>query len=285
MQKRGIIITPEIKTLAGGGIFIKSSEITPEQLRLSLLFWDEIDWPDNNIISIGSSSQDLDFLSQCGIFNRTKVNFQNFQNEANLMLTMQDMVLKEKNRLNPGLWSIERIGNDLTAIQGITHMSKSIEFELYNAIPIPHKDVPFNDILEFKEKYRSDLIALRSVLDEMYLNIIKSPDPILAKNVALTRLSGAISDVHKAMQSQSIIRSLTSYKIVLNNFNDIWDTVTRGYGAYELTQGFLGNNLSLLAGGANAMFKISAKENNMSIGLPKELKDYAYLAKIEREII
>lgn len=285
MKERGIIITPPIRITKDGGLYIESSEITPQQLRLSLLFWDKIDWPDNNMISIGGETADLEFLSECGIFNRTKVHLSGSFNQTTAMLQMQDAVLKEKNRLEPGMWSIERIGEELVPMSGLTNQ-KSIQFELYDSIPVPHKDVPFHDILDFKEKYRSELIALRCLLDEMYLTIIQSPEPILAKHIALIRLTNAISDVHKAMESKSILRSLTDIKIVLNDFNDFSDTVTRGYGAYELAKVGLNDSLTAgLVGVANAMFKISVKENPISKGLPKELKDYAYIAKIKQEFL
>lgn len=287
MEERGIIISPPVKIINGGGLHAESSEISEEQLRFSLLFWDKIDWPDNNIISMGNGdTPDLEFLSQCKIFSRTTVRFNSFSGGAGIaLLQMQDTVLKEKNKLNPGMWSIERIGEDLIPVQGVTIQSKAIEFELYNCLPIPHREVPLNDILEFKEKYHSELLTFRCLMDEAYLSIINSPDAELAKRVAITRLSMAISDLHKAMQSKSMARSLLSYKVVLNDFSDMWDTVTRGYGAYELLSGALGNELAGLVGSVNAIFKISAKQQPMSQGLTKELKDYAYLAKIEQELL
>ncbi|QHB84187.1 hypothetical protein GIS01_19655 [Aeromonas veronii] len=287
MQERGIIVTPPIKINNGGGLYIESSEITDHQIRMALFFWDKFDWPDNNIISIGSGeTNDLVFLKECGIFNRTRVSFNNFSGGAEIaLLQMQDEVFKEKNRTEPGNWSIQRVGEELISTPSFTQTKKVIEFDLYNSIPLPSSTVPLNDILEFKEKHRAELLAFRMLMDEMYLSIINSPDQLSAKSAALLRLSVAISDLHKSMESSSIQRSLLSYRVVLNDFSDMWDTITRGYGAYELVKTTVGNELAAILGAANALFKISSKAAPISKNLPKALKDYAYLSKIEREFM
>lgn len=166
-----------------------------------------------------------------------------------------------------------------------TQNQKVIEFDLYNSVPLPSTDVPLNDILEFKEKHKSEMLAFRMLMDEMYLSILNSPDQLSAKSAALLRLSVAIADLHKSMESASIQRSLLSYRVVLNDFSDMWDTITRGYGAYELINTSVGNELAAVLGAANALFKVSSKQAPMSKNLPSELKDYAYLAKIERDFM
>ena len=231
-------------------------------------------------------TNDLSFLKECGIFNRTRVNFNSFSGGAGIaLLQMQDAVVKEKNRIEPGNWSIQRIGEELISEPSFTQNKKIIEFDLYNSIPLPSLDVPLNDVLEFKEKHKAELLAFRVLMDEMYLSIINSPDQLTAKSAALLRLSMAISDLHKSMESASINRSLLSYRIVLNDFSDVWDTLTRGYGAYELMKITVGDELAAILGAANAIFKISAKDAPLSKNLPTALKDYAYLSKIEREFM
>jgi len=287
MKERGIIVTPPVTIKGGGSLFAESSEITDHQIRMALFFWDKFDWPDNNIISMGNGeTNDLRFLKECGIFNRTRINFNSFSGGAGTaLLQMQDAVVKEKNRIEPGNWSIQRIGEELISEPSFTQSQKVIEFDLYNSIPLPSSDVPLNDVLEFKEKHQSELLAFRMLMDEMYLSIINSPDQLSAKSAALLRLSVAISDLHKSMESASIQRSLLSYRVVLNDFSDMWDSITRGYGAYELVKATVGDELAAVLGAANALFKISSKQAPVSKNLPTALKDYAYLSKIEREFM
>ncbi|PSU66018.1 DUF6236 family protein [Photobacterium phosphoreum] len=287
MKERGIIVTPPVTIKAGGGLYVESSEITDHQIRMAVFFWDKFDWPDNNLISMGNGeTNDLLFLKECGIFNRTRININNFSGGAGTaLLQIQDLVVKEKNKIEPGNWSIQRIGDELISSPSFTQPKKVIEFDLYNSIPLPSSDVPLNDILEFKEKHKSELLAFRMLMDEMYLNIINSPDQLSAKSAALLRLSVSISDLHKSMKSASIKRSLLSYRVVLNDFSDMWDTITRGYGAYELVKTTVGDDLAAVLGAANALFKISAKQAPVSKNLPAALKDYAYLSKIERDFM
>lgn len=287
MSERGIIVSPSITIKDGGSLYIDSSEISDQQIRMALFFWDKFDWPDNNIISMGNgNTDDLRFLKECGIFNRTKVNLASFSGGIEkALLQMQDEIVKQKNTIEPGNWSIQRLGEELLSEPSFTQNQKVIEFDLYNSVPLPSTDVPLNDILEFKEKHKSEMLAFRMLMDEMYLSILNSPDQLSAKSAALLRLSVAIADLHKSMKSASIQRSLLSYRVVLNDFSDMWDTITRGYGAYELINTSVGNELAAVLGAANALFKVSSKQAPMSKNLPSELKDYAYLAKIERDFM
>ncbi|WP_365828072.1 DUF6236 family protein [Aeromonas media] len=51
-----------------------------------------------------------------------------------------------------------------------------IEFELYDVLPIPAVDTPFDEILEFKNKRSDELSAFRCYIDEIIENIIASKD-------------------------------------------------------------------------------------------------------------
>lgn len=65
MTKRGIVISPPFEVLRGGGINCGGSP-SPADLRKYLLYWDEIDYPDNNFVSVGGGP-DIDFLIQAKV--------------------------------------------------------------------------------------------------------------------------------------------------------------------------------------------------------------------------
>jgi len=48
-----------------------------------------------------------------------------------------------------------------------THHTKGLGLELIEAIPLPDKDVPLNEILEFKLKRNDEFVALRTELDSI----------------------------------------------------------------------------------------------------------------------
>ena len=54
------------------------------------------------------------------------------------------------------LWSLQQLHENLSfqASKNIkSTLQRTIEFELYKAIPIPKKSIPLEEILNFKEKY------------------------------------------------------------------------------------------------------------------------------------
>ena len=63
-DKRGIVISPPFVVLPEGGISCGGSPSSAD-LRKYLLYWDEIDYPDNNFVSIGADP-DMEFLISAG---------------------------------------------------------------------------------------------------------------------------------------------------------------------------------------------------------------------------
>lgn len=73
MLKRGIVISPPFEPLITGGIRC-GGEPDPIELRKYLLYWDQIDYPSNNLVRI--SSADIDYLETTDALKRTRVAFQ-----------------------------------------------------------------------------------------------------------------------------------------------------------------------------------------------------------------
>ena len=65
----------------------------------------------------------------------------------------------------PGLWSLAQGENSLFLKDRILEPDAGAFLELTRAIPIPDKDVPLNDVLEFKERRVDEMRRLRTELD------------------------------------------------------------------------------------------------------------------------
>jgi len=81
---------------------------------------------------------------------------------------------------------------------------------LYGALQIPDGEVPLENILEFKEKRRDELLALRHHLDDVYQKIISSPDKALAELSEIEKIDRAISDYLRAISEQKFSLTKTS---------------------------------------------------------------------------
>ena len=215
-------------TIIGGGVDLE------QEIRMALFFWDKIILPNNNMFYMSYSNiGDVNLL----------------QNEK--ILTIEEVWLTGSYSVNEGteyLWSLQQLHKDLSfkASKNIRKtLQRTIEFELYKAIPIPQRSIPLEEILNFKEKYNDELIMLRLCLSAMYDEIISSPDQIFTQNTKMLQLEKAICDLHKSMDSHKVMKNkcLASHKIVLRtDFSDLVGSISAAYGFYEGVSGCLYKN-------------------------------------------
>jgi hypothetical protein len=280
MAKRGIVITPKFNFDGRALSFVGGFD--PISLRQYLLYWDKLDWPDNNAISIGEGGPDMDFLESAGVLERTRVDFSSFSgNIGYAMLGMQVVALQIRNERQPGCWSLAQDSQTLVASPEGTVESRSIEVALYSAVPVPTQDVSYDDILEFKRRRDDELKSFRSVMDDLYQQVIAAADIPRAKLQAITRLEKAVQELNNVFGESFSNRFLSSLKVELNIPNIA--AFAAGGAVAASTFGIpLAIGASVGAIAAAVRFDLSYIRKGARI--PEQLKDYAYLHHIEREL-
>lgn len=281
-KMRGIIISPPFK-MEDNAFTLISSNIEPIKLRQYLLYWDRIDFPDNNLLSIGSSPE-IQYLESAGVLNRSRILFDswNGQNMGFAFAKMQTSVLEERNKSEEGRWSIAQPNSNLLFPKELGKITRSLEVELYQSIPIPSTDVNLEDILNFKEHHKDELTRFRILMDEFYLSIINSNDIPRAKVKVIDDIQDSIATLHRIMDESKLKRLLGTVKIELN-ITDMLKTSMAGIGTSAVF-GFspkLGAAIGLLS----STIKISYVNVISPKSLPKDLKDYAYLYHTHKELV
>lgn len=279
---RGIIISPPF-AMEGNSFKLISSNIEPIKLRQYLLYWDKIDFPDNNLISIGSS-QEMEYLESVGVMDRSKVIFNswNGQNIGYAFAEMQTSVLEERNKNEGGKWSIAQPNSSLLFPKEIGTLTRSIEVELYQSIPIPSAEVNLEDILNFKEHRKDELTRFRILMDEFYLSIINSNDMPRAKIKVIDQIQDSIVALHRTMDESKLKRLLGTVKIELN-ISDMLKTSIAGVGTSTIF-GF-SPELGAAVGLLSSAIKVSYESVLKPKSIPKDLKDYAYLYHTHKELV
>lgn len=279
MDKRGIIITSPF-TFDGTTLSLGSG-IDPVSLRHYLLYWDTMDWPDNNVISFGSGGADIELLQSVGVLDRTKVQFTIFDgNIGYAMLWSQLATLQKRNKEQPGCWSLAQQSQVLASSPKDTSETRTIEIELYSAVPVPSADVPFEMILDFKQKRHAELLNFRSVMDELYQEVAKAADIPRAKLHAITQLE-AVQDLHAVFGESFTQRLISSLRVELNLPNIAM--VATG-GAVAATSFGLPLSIGAAVGAIAAAVKFDFRVIRKSGYIPDQLRDYAYLHYIEKEL-
>lgn len=230
MLKRGIVISPPFQPLITGGIRC-GGDPDPIELRKYLLYWDQIDYPTNNLIHV--SSADIDFLETTDALKRTRVTFQGRIQSGNgeFFVAAQEAALRENQKLEPGTWTLAQLSEVPFYSQGFAGLG--VEFELYGMLPVPVGDTPLVDILEFKERRRAEIEAFRIHMDDIYQKVISSADIARAKTTEIGRLETAIKDLDISLRESGIKRFAGNMRNTINM--DFSGIVGAGLGAAGLS--------------------------------------------------
>lgn len=172
--KYGLIVSCPLTLDGKTGLSIKSTDLDAQDLRSSLLFWDRLAWPDNNLIAVGAGP-DATYLEQTKVLTRPRYRFHS--GGVDVFLRAQEACFTELDASEPGLWAIGQGENSILLEQGSLQSGPGAVVELLNAIPVPDKDVPLNEILEFKLKRYDELSALREEINKLAAQVAESDDP------------------------------------------------------------------------------------------------------------
>ena len=206
------------------------------------------------------------------------VNLQGPLPVSDVLIAAQLGAFEDWNRKSPGEWSLAQFGGSLWLPLMVTS-KPTIEMQLYSALPVPADDVSLADVLEFKHRRSSELLALRSAMDDVYLDVIKAADVPRAKVHAIAQLESRIRDLHAIFDETWKSKFLSTIKIDLNA-----DVAVKAAGAAWAAVAFDFDPLVATAIGAASAIKFDVK-NLRRPELPEALKAYAYLHKIEKELV
>lgn len=280
-MERGVIISPYF-TFDGRSLhFPRRVGIEPDDLRHYLLYWDKIEYPNNNFIRV-KTTPDEQFLIEAGVLQRTDIRLQNYSGDFSIAyLFCQALAARKLNESEPGSWTVAQSGPQLVLPSELSTQVGALEIELYNSLPSPGPDVSFDDILLFKDEHRDELIAFRSYIDELYLYISESGDIPRSKNRAIQKLESAIMDLDQVANQKWSSKLVSGFKVEFN-IPSILENAFKGAGVAALTG--LPLSLGAALGAAGSMIKIEFGTAPKANGVPQSLRDFAYLCHIKREL-
>ena len=147
-SERGLVITPRF-VWDGQTLSFPVTDLESSDLRRYCLYWDRLDFPDNNLISIGSSAE-TEYLASVGVLNRTRVTVRQSGDVAALYLLAQFEAFRQLSMREPGLWALGQSAARFYAPGDSSPSARGIEVELYEALPTPPDNVGLSDVLEFR---------------------------------------------------------------------------------------------------------------------------------------
>jgi len=213
--KRGLIIgSPTEVDLDRNRVKFRAG-IDPQELRFATLYWDRLVWPSSRAIFIGGGP-DEDYLQRVGILSRPDHTFYGVM--ADTVARSYIAAFQALDEKEPGQWSVSLGENTLKIFGGTLadapafSPASNLQVDLIRAIPVPDKDVPLAEVLEFKRKRRDELELLREELDKLKDFVKSAHEQGAALEKAKQEIDRACADaIRVAFEWQWPVR-LTGFK-------------------------------------------------------------------------
>tara|TARA_R110000772_G_scaffold238722_1_gene350708 strand:- start:1988 stop:2833 length:846 start_codon:yes stop_codon:yes gene_type:complete len=280
-MRRGIIAPPGNIVLQQEGFLMKET-LTAEEIRYYLMYWDKIIIPTNNLIHIGFAEEEE--LVECGAIWRPRVQLVGSFSGAQAMLDshakIAEMMMKDKSTD----WVIHQIGQEISVPKNFSQDRNVLRVDISNALPSPHGKVAIIDILDFKERRKTELEALHETLDEIYLEILTSPDSDLAAKKCISRFECSLNDLGRV--SKEKFRIIQKYDLTaeLNmNGKDMFNAAASGAVIDFFTSGF-SMPIATALGAIGSVVRVNVKATR-SLNAAKDRTKLAYLSSAHKEAL
>jgi hypothetical protein len=201
---RNVIVTNELSADGDGGTALVRG-LNRRELRMLVLLADKIDYPLIDYVPVPSTVEE-GFLIDAGVIVRSEVSADR-ADYYDFIFGPHIRLLEDYQQSEPGKWSLASNGLEWRerALAGRSHeygrtaipktdSREVLKISLFKSIPVPNTDVPYEDILNFKEKRYDQLLSLRFHIDDVYQAILAAPDKGLAELFQIERLDRSIKD-------------------------------------------------------------------------------------------
>jgi len=283
---RGIIATAAQVNIQPNGFSVdtRNGGLSENDIKYFLLYWDKVIIPGNNFV-YAEIPYEKDLI-ESNIIERPILSFQGSFSDSEIgkaMLHGESKIVEEKIKDKKIDWTIHQFNNQLILPDDKIIKKKVFKFELMNILPVPNDNVPIYDIIDFKQRRKDEFLALHNTLDELYFEILKSPDSDLKQLKTVKNLQEIINDIEKVQKEK--FKLFTKYdlttEININGKDILAGIVTGGIIDWQI-----GTKIPLVTilGSIGAMFKISIKKSNTFSALENKL-NLAYLSKANKEKI
>ena len=252
--------------------------IDPQELRFALLFWDRLAWPSNNLLHIGDSPE-TEFLAQEGVLSRPMIRVTGSCHMGQGVAQAHIDAFMQLDRDHPGMWALAQGERSFLFDSGLAQPDRGILVELYRAIPIPDKDIPLQDILEFRQARRPELLRLRTALDDLYTHVTNSADPSFELRRRVDEIQTSCGDLIKLAKESAHPFRLSDWRATFE-----WHpgaAVTAMMGA-ALGQSFAMPEVGALVGGLASTLKITRDVGLRGVQARKS--PYWYTYAFHREV-
>ena len=199
---------------------MRRPELLEPAVRKSILYFDEIECPNNDLEP--QDFPEIDLLVQQKVISRRTLYIDRSQvprtpgDHMSALRSVNTQIFLNLDQAEPAKW----IFAPLSIEPGfwppqILVSHEVIEVELFNMLPVPDAGVEYADILDFKSRRHPELQQLRGCLDELYVSVLESNDIPRSKTAPMTKLDKAFTDLAAVIRESGLRAFHRSVKISL----------------------------------------------------------------------
>jgi hypothetical protein len=257
---------------------VHSPELDSQELRFWLTYWDEIGVCDNNVEPrVLSPTEQL--LRNADILNRYVMNWACEVEGRELVEDSFLFTFQRINKTQPGKWSAAIEGRSLCyppLKKRIVHKETGEELSgvlvtLDRALPVPATEVILDDVLEFRQRHRDELLAFRASMEAIF-RVVMATNATASFDIPTETLNRALADLRRIAGESSI-------KFVKGGFEARLKKSVPNLNWTDQTCGLSVVNTPLRAAELKVYVRIDA-------GLKRPLvsdRPYSYISKIQPE--
>lgn len=267
--ERGLILQSGISEMKGE-LMVRTG-FEPEELRALLLFWDRLDWPDHNQVTSVVDAE-IDFLKSEGVLRRSEFGTLGPMLSKKRLKSLHLAAFDNNQKIEPGRWACAR-GSHHDYRPNRDHEVSDIVVNLIDAIIVPDANVPLEDVLDFKDRRRDELIALRHHLEELAEGVLAAQDLQSAWNRSMEKVAIAAKVQSRVANERGWTKFLPKWGLELS-------TDLTKIASAAVVGAFIGDPVSTVLGAVTPQVKTAL------VGRDKDNSGdpYRYVFSINQEI-
>lgn len=212
-RERGALILPDINeiTLPEGGFQLNGpSDFDVDALSAALLLFDRLDYPSNNAIKVGPDQPPG--LDGWPGWQRSRVQV---SGKIASGIFSQSLIASfdALNEREEGRWALARGAAQQSFPPNLMGKDLAFSVKLQNALPIPDRSMPYDDVLSFKEPRRAELQALRHHIEELGLEVALNGHSKIAETITFEKFDQALADYAKVSREGNFLKRLCSLDV------------------------------------------------------------------------
>jgi hypothetical protein len=210
---KGLIISNPL-TLSGTAM-AGIGGLDPLELRRSILFWERLVWPTPQVMRFGGGVEE-EFLVEAGILKRPVIPpTSNRIQPAHEFRRIFFHAFEELESKEPGLWAMSLGESSLNIVDAPSHLKqgRGMSVELSRAIPVPDRNVPLAEVLEFKRRRIDEVARAVIALDSLFQKVVNSEDQAHQFNLAIREIDQSCTDLLKVARETEHAFRLSNWRI------------------------------------------------------------------------